>query len=315
MRTEPMLPALPADLPWTLNAYLLLDGVSVTELPRKLYQWSDAPTFEPLYRDSRWQELLDLSPCLVALDGRQDPILQAFLDNAAQEWGYLLFARVSLPILSQHLRDLLCVQSPHGEPVLLRLADPAVMHSLLEHERMELFGPIEQACAPDALEIRWWQHRRSGSAIARDRTQPYRLSEAEFDALGEVSFRQTLMDMDRHMNLYFPAIARPCAAESASSTCVCWPSRPTVVGCARRGTSCSTPISSATWARMRWTRTRTSPCCSMVPPANPRRSGWPLRPSWRSVAPPRQKGCIHDCAGHTPARQRQPGGKRSLVQR
>ncbi len=26
MRTEPMLPALPADLPWTLNAYLLLDG-------------------------------------------------------------------------------------------------------------------------------------------------------------------------------------------------------------------------------------------------------------------------------------------------
>ncbi|WP_134476893.1 DUF4123 domain-containing protein, partial [Pseudomonas aeruginosa] len=204
MRTEPMLPALPADLPWTLNAYLLLDGVSVMELPRKLYQWSDTPTFEPLYRDSRWQELLDLSPCLVALDGRQDPILQAFLDNAAQEWGYLLFARVSLPILSQHLRDLLCVQSPHGEPVLLRLADPAVMHSLLEHERMELFGPIEQACAPDALEIRWWQHRRSGSAIARDRTQPYRLSEAEFDALGEVSFRQTLMDMDRHMNLYFP---------------------------------------------------------------------------------------------------------------
>ncbi|MBN0281188.1 hypothetical protein JTM76_36285, partial [Pseudomonas aeruginosa] len=59
-------------------------------------------------------------------------------------------------------------------------------------------------CAPDALEIRWWQHRLSGSAIARDRTQPYRLSEAEFDALGEVSFRQTLMDMDRHMNLYFP---------------------------------------------------------------------------------------------------------------
>ncbi|HCE9574168.1 DUF4123 domain-containing protein [Pseudomonas aeruginosa] len=204
MRTEPMLPALPADLPWTLNAYLLLDGVSVTELPRKLYQWSDTPTFEPLYRDSRWQELLDLSPCLVALDGRQDPILQAFLDNAAQEWGYLLFARVSLPILSQHLRDLLCVQPPHGEPVLLRLADPAVMHSLLEHERMELFGPIEQVCAPDALETRWWQHRRSGSAIARDRTQPYRLSEAEFDALGEVSFRQTLMDMDRHMNLYFP---------------------------------------------------------------------------------------------------------------
>ena len=68
MRTEPMLPALPADLPWTLNAYLLLDGVSVMELPRKLYQWSDTPTFEPLYRDSRWQELLDLSPCLVALD-------------------------------------------------------------------------------------------------------------------------------------------------------------------------------------------------------------------------------------------------------
>lgn len=73
MRTEPMLLALPADLPWTLNAYLLLDGVSVTELPRKLYQWSDTPTFEPLYHDSRWQELLDLSPCLVALDGSQDP--------------------------------------------------------------------------------------------------------------------------------------------------------------------------------------------------------------------------------------------------
>lgn len=199
---------LPAALPWDAPAYLLLDGISVEALPQCLYQWSESPDFDVLYLDTPWSELSDVSPCLVRLNGQQDPALVAFVENSHDEWGYLLFTRASRAELLNHLRWLVNVRHPLGEDMLLRLADPAVVHALLGQSVREndltLFGPIEQVVAADRIEGCWHQHQRSGAAGDARHDRPYQLSESQLEILGEVAFRGILIRLDAHMREYFP---------------------------------------------------------------------------------------------------------------
>lgn len=198
------MPALPADLPWAHGAYLLLDGVSLPGLQHKLYEWTENPEFEPLYLGTEWHELNDLSPCLVRLSGFRDPVMQGFIESAQHEWGYLIFAKAGFDEILRHLRWLICVQSAQGEAMLLRLADPAVAHQLLAAGSPQLFGPIEQICAADCIEGRWWQHTRAGEPQHQAAQKRYVLSDTELEALGEVSFRQVVMRLDSHMREFFP---------------------------------------------------------------------------------------------------------------
>lgn len=200
---------LPDDLPWQASAYLLLDGISVADLPRRLYEWSELPRFEPLYLKTRWSGLIDVSPCLISLSGPHDPILGHFISQAESEWGYLLFSHAPQGELLNHLRWLISVRHPLGEELLLRLADPAVISALLAHAvqtaEPTLFGPIEQLVAPDVGHGRWLHHRRPGNPPQAIQTKPYPLSEEQLALLGEVSFRRIVRQLDEHMRDYFPS--------------------------------------------------------------------------------------------------------------
>jgi hypothetical protein len=204
----PLDQGLPPGLPWNGGASLVLDGVSVERLPQHLHQWSQNPAFEPLYLGTRWAELVDLSPCLVNIEGQQNPILSQFLANASREWGYLLFSDAPWRQIIEHLRWLTSVRHPQGEEVLLRLADPAVAHALLSHgEQLKdptLFGPCTQILTADAATGVWHLHQRPGLAPIPDHSQPYRLSEEQLSLLDEVSFRSVVMGLDEHMQEYFP---------------------------------------------------------------------------------------------------------------
>lgn len=199
---------LPATLPWGVPAYLLLDGISVEALPQRLYEWSDSPDFDVLYLETPWAELRDVSPCLVHLSGPGDPALAAFLQNSQEEWGYLLFSRASPTEVLSQLRWLLSVRHPLGEQMLLRLADPSVMHVLFRQAAQDneaaLFGPIEQVVAADRMQNRWHQHLRPASTDAARRDQPYFLSDAQLERLGDVAFRGGLIRLEEHMRSYFP---------------------------------------------------------------------------------------------------------------
>ncbi|UQY33727.1 DUF4123 domain-containing protein [Pseudomonas fulva] len=196
--------ALPHDLPWHGNCYLLLDGVSVENLPQKLYQWSEQPNFEPLYLGTDLSELTEISPYLIAIDNPGDPIRQAFLANAIEEWGYLVFANTRLDEVAQHLRWLLKVETATQQSFILRLADPAVAHALFGIGNPMFFGPIEHLCLPDRVESNWHVHHAPHARPAKDHGQPYRLSSAEISALEEVSFRQTILALDEHLRTFFP---------------------------------------------------------------------------------------------------------------
>jgi hypothetical protein len=199
---------LPAELPWDAPAYLLLDGISVDNLAQRLYQWAETPDFDVLYLDTPWAELADVSPCLVRLNGQQDPALVAFVENSHDEWGYLLFSHASRDELLSHLRWLVSVRHPLGEDMLLRLADPAVVHALFGQVARDndatLFGPIGRVVVADRIQACWHQHQCPGSAEVTRHDRPYLLSEAQLDMLGEVGFRGILIRLDEHMREYFP---------------------------------------------------------------------------------------------------------------
>lgn len=204
----PDLHHLPQDLPWDTPAYLLLDGISVETLPKRLYEWAESPDFDVLYLETPWAELSDVSPCLVRLNGQHDPALAAFVQNSHDEWGYLLFSHASRDDLLKHLRWLVCVCHPMGEKMLLRLADPAVMHALLGQATQDndatLFGPLEQIVAADRIENAWHQHQRPGSLATTQQDRTYQLSDQQLARLGDVAFRSILISLDAHMRDYFP---------------------------------------------------------------------------------------------------------------
>lgn len=204
MRSDLLMPSLPEDLPWGQKAYLLMDGISLTDAQHKLYEWSVNPQFVSLYRGTRWNALSDVSPCLIQIDGLSDPILQCFVESAQEEWGYLVFSDADFKEVHHHLRWLISVRAPSGESLLLRLADPAVGHALLEAGDPRLFGPIKHVCLPDCLQGVWWQHHRAGAPSERNEEKPYALCEDEMDALAEVSFRQSVLRLHDHMQAYFP---------------------------------------------------------------------------------------------------------------
>lgn len=197
------LPPLPSDLPWKTPAYLLLDGVSVPNLAQQLFQWDNQAY--SLYQSTRWQELADISPYLIALKGANDPLLAYFTEHASEEWGYLLFSDVDAHALWEHWRHLLSVEHPSGVEVMPRIADSAVMHQLFglaeKNSSARWFGPVSHVCLPDGVAINWQQHTRPQPAIAEPET--YRLTDQELTALGEVEFRNFVSGLTEHLHTYF----------------------------------------------------------------------------------------------------------------
>lgn len=198
----------PQELPWQGSVGLLLDGVSVEKLPQHLYQWAQSPGFETLYFGTRWAELGDLSPCLVQIDSPTNPILAQFLNAARLEWGYLLFSEQPWDQLVAHFRWLTSVSHPQGAEVLLRVADPAVMHALLVHAHSindpTLFGPCTQIVCADAVLGRWHVNRRPGLAPKADHAQRYRLSDEQISQLDGVNERAVIRRLDKHLHEHFP---------------------------------------------------------------------------------------------------------------
>lgn len=199
------LPPLPDDLPWSMSAYLLLDGVSVSNLAQRLHRW-DNPLY-CLYQGTRWHELSDISPCLISLSGEHDSLLAYYQENAALEWGYLLFSSADATTLCSHWRRLLTVEHPGGVEVMPRIADPAVIHPLLglaqQANGARWFGPVERVCLPDSLQATWHQHSRPEHA-APDTLDRYRLTDEELTALEDVAFRRSVLDLSEHLHAYFP---------------------------------------------------------------------------------------------------------------
>lgn len=208
MRVEG-LKGLPDGLNWNASVGLLLDGVSVRNLPRQLYRWLGNPEFEPLYLGTCWKELIDLSPCFIRIASRNNPALDEFLANLRQEWGYLLVSNRPWSEQLDHLRWLVNVRHPQGENVMLRFADPAVGMALFSHaERLNdvaLFGPFSQIVVADPVRDCWHLMKRPGPVPDAHYDLPYALSDDQLALIEEAAFSRIVMRVEQHLGEQFPA--------------------------------------------------------------------------------------------------------------
>jgi hypothetical protein len=196
--------ALPDDIPWHQSIGLLLDGVQVEDLLKRLYQWADAPTVKVLYLGSRFAALKQVSPCLVRIESADDSILAQFLACVDQQWGYLLVSDKPWEQLAAHLRWLMSVEHPSGQEILLRIACPAVADALFESADPALFGPVQRIVTADLAKGGWHQYNRPDEMLTLDHSKPYRLSEEQWLRLDNASTRKTVTELSQHMTLYFP---------------------------------------------------------------------------------------------------------------
>jgi hypothetical protein len=196
--------SLPEDLPWSeQQAFLLLDGATLSDLPERLKQLSPGASTVALYDSAPFTALQDISPLLVAIDQPDEPIFQFYLQQAHEEWGVLLFSPEPAHGVAQHLRKLLTVEMPEGLPVILRLADAAVARALFGNGDQRLFGPLSCVVTADSVGANWHRHQPRSSERP-DLPTPYRLSPEQNAALDHADRRRVLLELDAHLLAYFP---------------------------------------------------------------------------------------------------------------
>ncbi|WP_143097621.1 DUF4123 domain-containing protein [Modicisalibacter xianhensis] len=201
------------------QAFLLLDGVRIKELPRRLYEWSDGRLeADLLYAGTPWSSVSNVSPWLVQLSGSDDPILQHYLaEGLKPEWGYLIISEASLLEMADHLRRLIQVVHPNGAPMLLRLADPAAITALLSPESSPAqapWGPIGKLIAPNAVTEEWecWSPVQDEAAPLLPDIEGYHLTDAQLKRLQGCDLRrdtrQIMAFVDQHCPGWLPNLEK-----------------------------------------------------------------------------------------------------------
>ena len=158
-----------------LNAYALLDGAVMPDLPTSLYQY-EAPN-ECLYRGEIDPELASYAPYLVPLTA-EAPFTEYVLEGWGQHWGVFALSTADLRTLRTHFRKFLMVHDPEGQPLYFRYYDPRVLRVFLPTctaaELDTVFGPVARYVLEDedpANAVRFWRENdelQSGrSAVAK----------------------------------------------------------------------------------------------------------------------------------------------------
>lgn len=195
---------LPADLPWNeQQAFVLLDGATLSDLPERLKHLSPGANAIALYDCPSFTALRDISPLLVTVQQPDEPLVQFYREHAHEEWGVLLFSPGSAHDVAQHLRKLLTVELPEGLPVFLRLADAAVARTLFGGSDQRLFGPLSCVVTADGVAADWQRHQPR-LAECSELPTPYRLSAEQNAALEQIDRRRVLLELDAHLLRFFP---------------------------------------------------------------------------------------------------------------
>lgn len=138
---------------------LVLDGTSIPELGKQIYQWAgDQPiSAECLYVGTRWEVVSDLSPWLVWLSGPDDPVLEGFLEQGPmQEHGYLLVSATDRTALSRWMRSHLQIETVLGCEELMRIAHPALARSVIGNNlTCSSSSVVDRLIVPDRISEQW----------------------------------------------------------------------------------------------------------------------------------------------------------------
>jgi len=128
------------------NAYAVLDGASVEQLPQLL--WEHEPENICLYRGELEPDIAATAPYLVKLE-YDHPFTRLVCEQGwGKHWGIYIItpADVDIRVLRQHFRKFLMVYDPDGKLIYFRYYDPRVLRAYLPTCNAEdiniIFGPI-----------------------------------------------------------------------------------------------------------------------------------------------------------------------------
>lgn len=129
------------------DLFLLLDGAAIPSLWDTMHRIESDLACLPLYLQTEFAALLDISPYLVQIM-RPSPLLDEFRTNPDFASSGILFASSeSLKDLKKRLTSILTVLTPSYNEMFFRFYDPAVLDLLLRAEETSLLdavrGPAE----------------------------------------------------------------------------------------------------------------------------------------------------------------------------
>jgi len=147
------------------HVYLILDG-ALQNVPKLVYQYDDSPELVELFRGTRHEAALSVSPCLVAPSGPSK------LWNNEALWrrsGVVAVSDYGLKTMAEHFRSLLMVSLEGRDLAYLRFYSPALLPGLLaaftDRERSEFSGPVK--------EWRFWSEVNGWERATSDAKAPF----------------------------------------------------------------------------------------------------------------------------------------------
>lgn len=133
--------------------YLLVDGALRPNAMGALYRRGEALDIWPIYHGTRWREIREQGPILVAVAQSSSLISETYQAQAHRPDASLLYSTAPVDAVVRHLQRFIAPADLRSPPALLRFADPLVtLHWLSSYQgthRDALLGPIEAWHVPE----------------------------------------------------------------------------------------------------------------------------------------------------------------------
>ncbi|WP_250656681.1 DUF4123 domain-containing protein [Alkalimarinus coralli] len=139
--------------------YLLIDGVKMEPVLKWVYQHIENPEWYPLYKNTRYQDVIDLSPCLVKVPPDSDIANQFDSKLGSEGEAIWLQSSNNIETLGPHLSRLLWITTEDGRYLHYRFYDPASLSrlapALTPEESAKLYNGVESIIWFNAQQRIW----------------------------------------------------------------------------------------------------------------------------------------------------------------
>ena len=115
------------------NIYLLLDGAKFTNIHAFIYKTDEFPQYSSLYKDTYYESILEISPCLVQMKSLHDKFLSWYISKGSDaHQAIVITSGKDLAELADHFKNFLEAKLPNLNIVLFRFYEPNVLNTILK---------------------------------------------------------------------------------------------------------------------------------------------------------------------------------------
>ncbi|MBV7515841.1 DUF4123 domain-containing protein [Pseudomonas sp. PDM25] len=136
------------------QAYLLLDGALIDNLPNRLFELGCGTAFQLLYQQTAYSSLVEVSPVLVPVFPNS-PLAHTFTREWSATAGIWLESEADEASVLQHLRSLIHARVEGEVMVFFRYYDPRItglwLTNLEPQTRNRMMGPIRRILLPESV--------------------------------------------------------------------------------------------------------------------------------------------------------------------